>query len=76
MKETMIEIMKKVYINQNFIWLIFTYLGIWFADAHNAENLSNASWILFIVSGISVIICLIAYTIEYCIKKYKSSKRN
>ena len=76
MKETMIEIMKKVYINQNFIWLIFSYFGIWFADMHNAENLSKASWILFIVSGISVIICLIAYTIEYCIKKYKAAKRN
>lgn len=69
MKDILTRLMEKIYINQNFIWLIFFYFGVWFADVHDAEYLCKASWILFIASGISVIICLIAYTIGYCKKK-------
>ena len=70
MKERFVQLLKKLTLNQNFLWLIFAYFGVWFADSNELDCLCKASWIIFLLIGISVIICLIFYTIDYCRKKW------
>ena len=36
MKEILIQLLKNLYVNQNFIWLIFLYIGLLFAHANQA----------------------------------------
>ena len=74
MKEIFIKLIESLTINQNFIWLVLVYFGVWFADKHGSKYLCIASWALFILIGISVLICLIFYTIDYCTKKWRKSK--
>ena len=74
MKESFAKFLENVTINQIFLWLILTYFGIWFSESQEMDCLCKASWILFILTGISVIICMIFYTIEYCTRKWKKTK--
>lgn len=70
MKATLSQLLKNLYINQNFIWLVVAYIGVWFAQGQNYTLLYWASFVLFVLTGLSVGVCLIAYTIEYWCKKY------
>ncbi len=74
MGEFFAELLKKVYINQNFFWLMISYYGIAYAEKHELHHLSKASWVLFVIFGVSVIISLVAYTIEYWTKKWYDAK--
>lgn len=60
------------YFNQNLICLIISYGGIVIADIKGLDCLQYASWVLFGLTLISVIITTIFYTIEYCIRKWYS----
>lgn len=70
------ELLKKVYINQNFFWLMISYYGIAYAEKHELHHLSKASWVLFVIFGVSVIISLIAYTVHYWTKKWYEAKQH
>ena len=70
-----IKILENLSINQNVICLVLSYIGIAYAKSHNGLMcLSCMCWILFIVSSLSVIISLIAYSIEYWAKKWYRAK--
>lgn len=58
------------YFNQNLICFIIGYVGIFFANIKEMECLQCASWVVFGIALISVIITTIFYTIEYCIRKW------
>ncbi len=75
MNEILTQLLKNLYINQNFIWLVAAYLGVWFTQKENYMVLYISSLVLFIIIGLSVVICLIAYTCEYwCKKMYKAKE--
>lgn len=57
------------YFNQNLVCLIISYAGIFIAN-EKAICLQCASWIVFGIALISVVITTIFYTIEYCIRKW------
>lgn len=65
MKEVLIQLLKNLYVNQNFIWLIFLYIGLLFAHANNACCLYKITFIIYIIVGVSVISSTIAYAIHY-----------
>ena len=70
-----IKILENLSINQNVICLVLSYIGIAYAASHNdLMCLSCMCWILFIASSLSVIISLIAYSIEYWAKKWYRAK--
>lgn len=70
-----IKILENISINQNLICVCLSYIGIAYAANHNdLICLGCICWILFIVSSFSVIISLIAYTIEYWAKKWHKIK--
>lgn len=68
------QLIKKIYINQNFIWLIFTFAGGIIAHNNHMQCLCKLTVILFIIIGISVIFSAIAYTIDYCAKRIYKTK--
>lgn len=61
---------EKLYVNQNLITLIVCYAGVAYAEPKGLCYLSCASWFLFTVSSISVMVTLVFYTIHYCRKKW------
>lgn len=65
MKEVLIQMLKNIYLNQNFIWLIFLYIGVWFADKHNAFCLCKVTMIMLIIVCVSVASSAIVYAYEY-----------
>lgn len=65
MKDFFTQLLKNLYINQNFIWLIFLFMGVCYAYTNKICCLCRITFVLFIVVGVSVIISAIAYTIEY-----------
>lgn len=67
-----IKILEKLYINQNVICWVLSYVGVAYAEANNLYNLSCASWFLFIAFSISVILSMIFYTVHYCRKKWNN----
>ena len=70
-----IKILENLSINQNVICLVLSYIDIAYATSHNGLMcLSCMCWILFIISSLSVIISLIAYSIEYWAKKWYRAK--
>lgn len=69
MFKELIKFMEKFSINQNFIWLVLTFFGIWFANKEGEECLSRVLWVLFMILCVSVVLCVIAYTYEYCARK-------
>ena len=70
-----IKILENLSINQNVICLVLSYIGIAYATSHNGLMcLSCMCWILFIISSLSVIISLIAYSIEYWAEKWYRAK--
>lgn len=77
-----IKILENLYINQNTICLIISYIGIvYIANNVDTQNcivcLVNCfCMILFLASAISVISTLIAYSIEYCKKKWYKGKKH
>lgn len=58
------------YFNQNLICLIISYVGVFLANIKKIECLQYASWIVFGIALISVVITTIFYTIEYCVRKW------
>lgn len=76
-----IKILENLYINQNVICLILSYIGIVYI-ANNLDEQQNCivcltyclCMILFLVSLTSVISSLIAYSIEYWKKKWYKGK--
>lgn len=58
------------YFNQNLICLIISYSGVVVADLRGLDCLQCASWIIFGLTLIPVIITTIFYTIEYCVRKW------
>lgn len=70
-----IKILEHLYINQNVVCLILSYIGVAYASQHNGlVCLCCLSWILFIASSISVISSLIIYSIEYWARKWHETK--
>ena len=64
------------YFNQNLICLIIGYAGIVVASIKKIECLQCASWILFGLSLMSVVITLVFYTIEYCSRKWYKTQNH
>ena len=73
MKDAIIQLLKNLYINQNFIWLIMAYIGVWFAKKHHIYCLCKVSFLLFVFIGLSVLSSLIIYSYEYWMKKKYSA---
>ena len=70
-----IKILENLSINQNVICLVLSYIGIAYATSHNGLMCLSCMFCkLFIVSSLSVIISLIAYSIEYWAKKWYRAK--
>lgn len=82
MKSGDIKILENLYINQNVICLIISYIGIvYITNNVDTQNcivcLTNClCMILFLVSSISVISTLIVYSIEYWVKKWYRGKEH
>lgn len=75
MENGTIKILENLKINQNVICLVLSYIGIAYAVTDkNLMCLGCMCWILFIVSSVSVIISLIAYTIQYWAKKWYKTR--
>lgn len=68
-KKDILDCLEKFSINQNFIWLVLTFFGIWFANKEGEECLGRVLWVLFMILCVSVVLCAIAYTYEYCARK-------
>lgn len=76
-KITNVKILDKLYINQNLICLIISFIFINYPSNQNTCSLLNkAYYIFFGVSFISVILSLIFYTCEYCAKKKFKKKQH
>lgn len=74
MKDFFTQLLKNLYINQNFIWLIFLFMGVCYAHTNKIYCLCRITFVLFVVVGVSVIISAIAYTIEYWAKRIYKRK--
>lgn len=71
-----IKILDGLYINQNVIILIISYIGIvYVADNNNLQCVGCICWLIFIVAALSTICSLIAYTYHYVIKKCRKTRR-
>lgn len=68
-KKDILDCLEKFSINQNFIWLVLTFFGIWFANKEGEECMCRVLWVLFMILFVSVVLCAIAYTYEYCVRK-------
>ena len=66
-----VKILDKLYINQNTICLVLSYLGIYFSDN---RCLDTMCWLLLIFSLASVIYSVCLYSIEYGYKKWYKAK--
>lgn len=53
---------------------MISYYGIAYADNHKLLYLSKASWVLFVIFGVSVVISITAYTVEYWARKWYRAK--
>lgn len=70
-KTTTVKILDKLYINQNLICLIVSFIFLCYTAEQGAHSLINkACYIFFGLSLISVLVSLIFYTCEYCSKKH------
>lgn len=60
-----------IYINQNLLILIVSFVGLGFTEYNKLQNgwLYKLSMILSIASLFSVIVSLVAYTFNYWVKK-------
>ncbi len=74
MKDFLTQLLKNLYINQNFIWLIFLHIGLLLAHANKVYCVFKITFIIYIVVGISVISSTIAYAIEYWVKRMFKKK--
>lgn len=59
----------KINLNQNLWVLLASLTALGFSEYFHLEKLQCVSWILSIVSSISVFVTLIFYTLNYCKKK-------
>ena len=64
------------YFNQNLICLIIGYAGVVIASIKGLECLQCASWIIFGLALMSVVITLVFYTIEYCTRKWYKTQNH
>jgi len=60
----------KVNLNQNIWILIISLLGLGFSEYFNLQKLMTISFLLTIISFISVFFTLIFYTTNYCKNKF------
>jgi hypothetical protein len=74
MKEFFVQLLKNLYINQNFIWLIFLHLGLLLAHANKVCCLFKITFVIYIIVGISVISSTIAYAIDYWTRRMYKRK--
>lgn len=74
MKDFLTQLLKNIYINQNFIWLIFLFVGVCYAYINKICCLYRVTFVLFLVVGVLVVISAIAYTIAYWSKKNYKKK--
>ena len=74
MEKVFEQLLKNIYINQNFIWLIFIFAGNVIAHNYKIPCLCKLTIVLFILVGISVISSTIAYAIVYWSKRIYKRK--
>ena len=74
MKEFLVQLLKNLYINQNFIWLIFLHIGLLLAHANKVHCLFKITFVIYIIVGISVISSTIAYAIDYWTRRMYKRK--
>lgn len=67
--------LSKWYLNQNLLTLIASLIALYYGEKCNLCVLTYLGCILSIVFGILVIITMIAYTFEYCMRKCYKAKR-
>ena len=67
--DTNINILDKLKIYQNTLWLIVAFAFIYFSDHISCSCIKVFSYIVFAASSISVLICLIFYTCSYSAKR-------
>ena len=70
----LIRCLKKLYINQNFLWFIVLLYGIRFISKEQDCCIYVVTFAVFAVVGISVISSTIAYAIHYWTRQIFKSK--
>lgn len=76
MKDVLVQLLKNLYINQNFIWLIFLFIGVCFAHCYKICFLCKITSVIFFVVGLSVVSSTIVYAIEYWARKWYKAKKH
>ncbi len=69
-EEKLTDLLNKIYFNQNVIIWVLSYIGVAYASMHPGLCwLCCVSRIMYVVTSLSVLVTLFAYTRHYCAKK-------